>query len=93
MAGREAPPKYAPLAMLLEERAPATTPSVTLQLAEIECRIGRPLPAGAWARGWWQSTHGSGRPRPWVAAGWRVVGVAMRTVPPSVTFARQETVA
>lgn len=81
------PSSYAPLAAYLMGLPPGTM-TVTLTLAEIEQVLGHPLPRGAWARGWWQSTQGYGRPRPWVAAGWRVTQVSMRQAPPTVTFMR-----
>jgi hypothetical protein len=77
---------YVPLAAFLASQPSTTT--VTLTLAEVEHRIGRALPAGAWARGWWQGRGEQGRLRSWLAVGWRVSGVAMRVVPPTVTFAR-----
>jgi hypothetical protein len=81
------PSPYAPLATFLTSQ-PATTTTVTLTLDEIAQLLGHTLPAGAWARGWWQRPRESGRLRPWVAAGWRVTRVAMRQVAPTITFAR-----
>ncbi len=84
---RAMPSPYAPLATLLANQ-PLGTATVTLTLAEIEVVLGRAVPVSAWARGWWLGTKDKGRPRPWVAAGWRVTQVSMRQVPPTVTFAR-----
>jgi hypothetical protein len=84
------PSPYAPLATFLANQ-PLETTTVTLSLTEIEQVLGRPLPAGAWTRGWWQSTKDKGRPRPWLVAGWRVAEASMRQVPPLVTFARLPT--
>jgi hypothetical protein len=69
---------------------PPRTMTVTLTLAEIEQVIGWPLPAAASTQTWWWGKQDRRRPqpRPWVTAGWQVVRVAMRTVPPAVTFAR-----
>jgi hypothetical protein len=85
MAGPPGPEKYAPLAAFLTAQPP-TAPTVTLTLPEVEQLLGRPLPAGAWARTWWQGQKGRGRP--WLAAGWRVAGTAMRLATPTVTFVR-----
>jgi hypothetical protein len=85
MVDHGAPRKYAPLAAYLDaQRADC----VTLTLPEIEQVIGATLPRGAWMRGWWQVRQDQGRLRPWLAAGWRVAGVAMRQVPPTITFTR-----
>jgi hypothetical protein len=81
------PSPYAPLATLLANQPPETT-TVTLTLPEIEAVLGRALPAGAWARGWWHGTRYGERPHPWAAVGWQAVAMAMGQVPPTVTFAR-----
>jgi hypothetical protein len=82
------PSSYQPLVDYLAGRPPST-PTVTLTLPEIEQVLGRALPAGASTHAWWTAPRGWDRqPRPWLVAGWRVAGVAMRTVPPTVTFAR-----
>lgn len=78
---------YIPLGTYLRNQPVATT-TVTLALTDIEQVLGRPLPPGAWARGWWHGARGYERPRAWRVAGWRVVGVSMRIVTPTVTFAR-----
>jgi hypothetical protein len=83
---------YAPLATFLTNQPPERT-TVTLTLAEVEQVLGRALPVGAWARGWWRGTHDGERPRPWVAVGWQVAAVAMRIAMPTVTFARRVTAA
>jgi hypothetical protein len=61
---------------------------VTLTLPEIEQVIGQTLPAAASTQTWWWGKQDRARPRPWVQAGWRVADVAMRVMPPTVTFAR-----
>jgi hypothetical protein len=81
-------PKYAPLAAFLGGQSLSVT-TVTLTLPEIEQVIGQPLPAAASTQTWWTARRGWDRQlRPWLVAGWRVVGVAMRTATPSVTCAR-----
>jgi hypothetical protein len=88
MTDSAVPLKYAPLVTFLTAR-PWDTVTVTLSLPEIEQVIGLPLPAGAFARVWWTARRDRDRQlRPWVRAGWRVATTAMRTVPPTVTFAR-----
>ena len=82
---------YAPLAEHLAARAAASEWRVTLTLAAIEARIGRPLPATARAarryRPWW---HGQANaPHAWYGwqrVGWRVEVVDLATE--TVTFAR-----
>ena len=78
---------YTPLGDYLTNQ-PSETTTVMLTLAEVEQVLGRVLPAGAWARGWWQVVQDQGRPRPWVAVGWRVAQVLMRQAPPTITFTR-----
>ena len=82
------PSAYQPLVDYLAGQPPST-PTVTLTLAEIEQVLGQPLPAAASTQTWWTAQRGWDRqPRPWLAAGWRVANVAMRGMPPTVTFAR-----
>ncbi len=61
---------YAPLGEYLASRGAAGERRVTLTLAAIEARIGRPLPATARAAGrhrrWWHG--GAHRPHAWY--GW-----------------------
>ena len=86
MTGLPVAERYAPLAAFLRGQSPPTT-MMTLTLAEIEQIIGQSLPAGASTQTWWSPTREGAR-RPWVAAGWRVAGTAMRIARPTVTFVR-----
>jgi hypothetical protein len=82
------PTSYQPLADYLAAQPPETT-EITLTIAAVEAVVGAPLPASAWARAWWSNKpYGRWEVRPWVAAGWRVAGTAMRSAPPTVTFVR-----
>jgi hypothetical protein len=84
MPGSIGPRKYAPLTAYLAAR-----PVDEVTLAEIEQIIGAPLPKSASQASFWTNRRkGLSEDRPWVAAGWRVAGVAMRTAAPTVTFAR-----
>ena len=85
MPTRYGPRKYDPLATYL---AALPSAEVTLTLGEIEAIIGAPLPASAWLRTWWANTLAFGQGRAWLSVGWRVARASMRTVPPTVTFAR-----
>lgn len=63
---------------------PPETATVTLTLVEIEALLGRPLPAGAWARQYWRNRS---HDRSWLrTAGWRVSGFDRHGL--VVTFAR-----
>ena len=83
------PSLYQPLADYLAALAPETA-TVTLTLPEVEAVVGSALPASAWTQMWWSNARQGhwAEVRPWVAAGWRVSGTAMRSAPPTVTFAR-----
>jgi hypothetical protein len=81
------PSFYAPLVAFLAAQPPTTT-TVTVTLAEVEQVLGLALPASASTQTWWFGKHGRQRPKPWVAAGWRVARVSMRTATSTVTFAR-----
>ena len=83
------PSPYQPLADYLAAQPPATM-RITLTLPEVEAVVGSALPASAWTQMWWSNARPGhwAEVRPWVAAGWRVSGTAMRSAPPTVTFAR-----
>ena len=66
--------KYAPLGAYLRSR-PGTR--VTLSAATIAVILGAPLPPSARTPDWWHNRpRGGDQARSWLAAGWRVAGVA-----------------
>ena len=81
------PAKYHALARYL---AAQSGERVALTLAELEAIIGAPLPKGARARGWWQTTRAATSLRPTVqAAGWRMVLDGFWGREPLMTFVRK----
>ncbi len=82
------PSPYQRLADYLAAQPPETV-ELTLTIAEVEAMVGAPLPVSAWSGRWWSNKpYGRWEVRPWVTAGWRVAHLSMRTVTPTVTFAR-----
>jgi hypothetical protein len=78
--------KYQPLTDYLAALPAAT---VTLTFPEIEAIIGTPLPMAARQRSYWaNSRRGQFAGPPWLRAGWRVAGMALRQPQPTVHFVR-----
>ncbi len=80
-----APRKYQPLVDYLTAHP---DDRVTLTLPAIEAIIGKPLPAGARRRDWWQSHSYRSLCALVQAAGWRVVLDGFWGRHPVVTFVR-----
>ena len=76
---------FEPLLAFLADQ-PADTTTLTLTLAQIEALASGPIPAGAAARGYWQSHVADGLGRRMAAIGWRVR--RFRRYPSAVTFVR-----
>ena len=82
-----APRKYAPLGDYLAA-LPGETTRITLSLRQIEVLVGTPLPAVAGTALWWTNTPGHPQARVWLAVGWHVAARSLRSLPPTITFAR-----